>query len=46
VPVDHHGHQIAPLGKPVSHGCVRVPYKKAKFIYRWIRKSTPIVVRP
>jgi lipoprotein-anchoring transpeptidase ErfK/SrfK len=46
VPVDRHGHKIAPLGKPVSHGCVRVPYKKAKFIYHWIKKKTPIVVRP
>jgi lipoprotein-anchoring transpeptidase ErfK/SrfK len=46
VPVDRRGHKIAPLGKPVSHGCVRVPYKKAKFIYHWIKKKTPIVVRP
>jgi len=46
VPVDGSGHEIAPVGSPVSHGCVRVPYKKAKFIYFWINKKTPIYVRP
>ena len=46
VPVTSSGHEIAPLGQPVSHGCVRVPYKKAKFIYYWINKKTPIIVRP
>jgi len=46
VPVNRAGHEIAPLGKPVSHGCVRVKYKKAKFIYFWATKKTPIIVRP
>lgn len=46
IPVNHSGHEIAPVGKPVSHGCVRLPYKKAKFLYKWINKKTPIVVRP
>jgi lipoprotein-anchoring transpeptidase ErfK/SrfK len=46
VPVNGAGHEIAPLGHPVLHGCVRVPKKKAKFIYHWITKKTPIVVRP
>jgi lipoprotein-anchoring transpeptidase ErfK/SrfK len=46
IPVNSSGHEIAPVGQPVSHGCVRVPYKKAKFIYFWITKKTPIVVRP
>jgi lipoprotein-anchoring transpeptidase ErfK/SrfK len=46
IPVNSSGHEIAPVGEPVSHGCVRVPYKKAKFIYYWITKKTPIVVRP
>lgn len=46
VPVNSAGKTIAPLGKPVSHGCVRVHYKKAKFIYYWITKRTPIYVRP
>ena len=46
IPVNSAGHEIAPVGKPVSHGCVRLPYKKAKFLYKWINKKTPIVVRP
>ena len=46
IPVDSSGHTIAPVGSPVSHGCVRLPYKKAKFLYYWINKKTPIVVRP
>ncbi len=46
IPVNHAGKIIAPVGQPVSHGCVRCPEKKAKFIYRWITKKTPIIVRP
>ena len=46
IPVNHAGKIIAPVGRPVSHGCVRCPYAKARFIYRWITKRTPIVVRP
>jgi lipoprotein-anchoring transpeptidase ErfK/SrfK len=46
IPVDHSGHEIAPVGKPVSHGCVRLKYKNAKFLYKWINKRVPIIVRP
>ena len=46
VPVDSSGNEIAPVGSPVSHGCVRLPYSKAKFLYFWITKKTPIFVRP
>jgi lipoprotein-anchoring transpeptidase ErfK/SrfK len=46
IPVNSRGHEIAPVGKPVSHGCVRCPKKKAYFIYKWITKKTPIIVRP
>jgi lipoprotein-anchoring transpeptidase ErfK/SrfK len=46
IPVNSSGHEIAPVGKPVSHGCVRCPKKKAYFLYRWITKRTPIIVRP
>ena len=46
IPVNRWGREIAPVGKPVSHGCVRCPKKKAKFLYRWITKKTPIIVRP
>ena len=46
IPINSRGREIAPVGKPVSHGCVRVKLAKAKFIYHWIDKRTPIVVRP
>jgi hypothetical protein len=46
IPVNRSGHEIAPVGKPVSHGCVRCPKKKAYFLYKWITKKTPIIVRP
>jgi lipoprotein-anchoring transpeptidase ErfK/SrfK len=46
IPVNSSGHEIAPVGQPVSHGCVRLPYKTAKWLYKWINKKTPIVVRP
>jgi len=46
IPVNRSGHEIAPVGKPVSHGCVRCPKKKAHFLYHWITKKTPIIVRP
>ena len=46
IPVNHSGREIAPVGKPVSHGCVRLKYKNAKFLYKWINKKVPIVVRP
>jgi lipoprotein-anchoring transpeptidase ErfK/SrfK len=39
------GKPVAPLGRPVSHGCVRCPPAKAKFIYGWATKKTVIVVR-
>lgn len=46
IPVNSAGHEIAPVGQPVSHGCVRLPYKVAKWLYKWINKKVPIVVRP
>jgi lipoprotein-anchoring transpeptidase ErfK/SrfK len=46
IPVNRAGHEIAPLGRPVSHGCVRVKLAKAKFIYYWATRTTPIYVRP
>jgi lipoprotein-anchoring transpeptidase ErfK/SrfK len=46
IPVNSSGHEIAPVGQPVSHGCVRLTKKKAKFLYYGINKKTPIVVRP
>jgi hypothetical protein len=46
IPVDRRGRIIAPVGRPVSHGCVRLPYAKAKWLYSWITKKTPVIVRP
>jgi lipoprotein-anchoring transpeptidase ErfK/SrfK len=39
IPVNSAGHEIAPVGRPVSHGCVRLPFKKAKFLYKWINRG-------
>ncbi|HEX9094170.1 MAG TPA: L,D-transpeptidase [Coriobacteriia bacterium] len=46
IPVNRSGRIIAPVGKPVSHGCVRLPLAKAKWLYRWITRKTPVIVRP
>jgi len=33
-------------GEPASHGCIRMPYWKARQFYRAVRIGTPVVVRP
>ena len=33
-------------GVPASHGCIRMPYWKARQFYRETRIGTPVVVRP
>jgi lipoprotein-anchoring transpeptidase ErfK/SrfK len=33
-------------GVPASHGCIRMPYWKARQFYRAVRVGTPITVRP
>ena len=33
-------------GEPASHGCIRMPYWKARQFYRATRIGTPVVVRP
>ena len=33
------------LGKPVSHGCVRLSKDKAKFLYSWAAIGTRVVVK-
>lgn len=33
------------LGKPVSHGCVRLAKEKAKFVYTWAVTGTRVVVK-
>ena len=33
-------------GAPASHGCIRMPYWKARQFYQAVRLGTPVVVRP
>jgi lipoprotein-anchoring transpeptidase ErfK/SrfK len=33
------------LGKPVSHGCVRLEKSKAKFVYGWASNGTRVIVK-
>lgn len=33
-------------GVPASHGCIRLPYWKARQFYRAVHIGTPVVVRP
>jgi lipoprotein-anchoring transpeptidase ErfK/SrfK len=33
-------------GEPASHGCIRMPYWKARQFYRAVRIGTPVTVRP
>ena len=33
-------------GEPASHGCIRMPYWRARQFYRAVRIGTPVVVRP
>ena len=36
--------EIRRLGRPVSHGCVRVSREDAEFLYNKIKKGTPVLV--
>lgn len=33
-------------GRPASHGCIRMPYWKARQFYNAVRIGTPVVVKP
>jgi lipoprotein-anchoring transpeptidase ErfK/SrfK len=33
-------------GEPASHGCIRMPYWKARQFYRAVELGTPVVVKP
>ncbi|HMJ05256.1 MAG TPA: L,D-transpeptidase [Chthoniobacterales bacterium] len=33
-------------GVPASHGCIRMPYWKARQFYKAVRVGTPVVVKP
>jgi lipoprotein-anchoring transpeptidase ErfK/SrfK len=39
-------HQGYLPGEPASHGCIRMPYWKARQFYNAARIGTPVVVRP
>jgi lipoprotein-anchoring transpeptidase ErfK/SrfK len=42
-----HGlHQGYLPGEPASHGCIRMPYWKARQFYNAARIGTPVIVRP
>lgn len=45
IPQTPDGKLVGKLGKPVSHGCVRLDKKKAKFIYTWAVNGTRVVVK-
>lgn len=45
IPQNPDGTLVGGLGKPVSHGCVRVDKTKAKFIYDWAPIGARVVVR-
>jgi len=45
IPIDTKGVEIGGLGKPVSHGCVRLAHEKAEFVYDWAPNGTKVVVR-
>ena len=38
-------HQQSMLGRPASHGCVRLLLKDAKKLFYWINKGDPIIIR-
>jgi lipoprotein-anchoring transpeptidase ErfK/SrfK len=45
IPQHPNGTLAGALGKPVSHGCVRLSKDKAKFVYTWAATGTRVVVR-
>lgn len=46
VPIDRNGKSVGGLGRPVSHGCVRVTPERARFLYSWATDGTRVVVVP
>jgi lipoprotein-anchoring transpeptidase ErfK/SrfK len=45
IPQYANGELAGGLGKPVSHGCVRLAKTKAKFVYTWAKNGTRVVVK-
>lgn len=44
IPVFPDGRPAGGLGRPNSHGCVRLAYEDAKFLYEWARLGTKVIV--
>jgi len=44
IPVFPDGRPAGGLGQPNSHGCVRLSYEDAKFLYEWARVGTTVIV--
>jgi hypothetical protein len=44
IPENHDGSLVGGLGKPDSHGCVRLAKGKARFLYTWAATGTKVVV--
>lgn len=45
IPQHPNGKLVGGLGKPVSHGCVRLAKAKAKFVYSWAKNGTRVIVK-
>lgn len=45
IPQEPDGSLVGGLGKPVSHGCVRLAKKNAKFLYEWAPIGTKVIVK-
>lgn len=45
IPQNRDGTLVGGLGKPVSHGCVRLDKVKAEFVYNWADEGTHVVVQ-
>ncbi len=45
IPIDRDEQEIGGLGKPISHGCVRLAHEKAEFVYDWAKNGTKVVVQ-
>jgi len=45
IPQNPDGTLVGGLGKPVSHGCVRLNKAKAEFVYNWASEGTHVIVQ-
>ncbi len=45
LPTDADGQEAGGLGKPISHGCVRLASKNAEYLYGWAEVGTKVIVQ-